>query len=82
MPATVVVGGFYGDEGKGKILSYLSVVDDVDLGVRGGVGPNAGHTVVFKGKEFKLRQIPSAFVNERTLLLIGPGVLINPEVLF
>jgi adenylosuccinate synthase len=82
MPATVVVGGFYGDEGKGKILSYLSLADDVDIGVRGGVGPNAGHTVVFKGKEFKLRQIPSAFVNERSLLLIGPGVLINPEVFF
>jgi len=82
MPATVVVGGFYGDEGKGKIVGYLSIADNVDIGVRGGVGPNAGHTVVVDGKEFKVRQVPSAFVNKKSLLLIGPGVLINPEVLF
>ncbi len=80
MPVYVVVGGFYGDEGKGKVLSYLALKDDADLGVRGGVGPNAGHTVVHNGREYKLRQIPSAFVNKGALLLIGPGVLVNPEV--
>ncbi len=78
---TVVVGGFFGDEGKGKIVSYLALKDDVDIGIRAGVGPNAGHTVYHQGKEFKLRQIPSSFVNERTRLLIPAGVLINPKLL-
>lgn len=81
MTVTVVVGGFFGDEGKGKIISYLSLKDDADIVARGGVGPNAGHTVVYKGRTYKLRQVPSGFVNPRARLLIGPGVLINPEVL-
>ena len=80
MTVTVVVGGFFGDEGKGKIISYLALKDDVDIIARGGVGPNAGHTVVFKGIKYKLRQVPSGFVNERSKLFIGPGVLINPEI--
>jgi len=76
----IVVDGFFGDTGKGKVISYLSVADDVDMIVRGGVGPNAGHTVVVNGKTYKLRQVPSGFVNKRARLLIGPGVLVNPEV--
>ncbi len=79
--ATVVVGGFFGDEGKGKIISYLALKDDVDVAVRGGVGPNAGHTTVYRGAKGKVRMLPSAFVNERTRLMIGAGVLVNPEVL-
>ena len=78
----VVVDGFFGDTGKGKVISYLSLADNVDLVVRGGVGPNAGHTVVLNGRTFKLRQVPSGFVNKRARLLIGPGVLVNPEVFF
>ncbi len=81
MVVTVVVGGFFGDEGKGKILSYLALRDNPDIVARGGVGPNAGHTVVYRGKEYKLRQVPSGFINPRSRLLIGPGVLVNPEVL-
>lgn len=77
---SVVVDGFFGDTGKGKIISYLAAVDMPYLVVRGGVGPNAGHTVVFNGKEFKLRQIPSGFVYSKARLLIGPGVLVNPEL--
>ena len=42
MTVTVAVGGFYGDEGKGKIVAYLSLKDSHTLAVRGGVGPNAG----------------------------------------
>jgi len=76
----VVVDGFYGDGGKGKIVSYLAVADDAAVCVRGGVGPNAGHTVVKDGKEYKLRMVPCGFVNPRTLQLIGPGVVVNPEV--
>ncbi|MBI4257714.1 MAG: adenylosuccinate synthetase, partial [Thaumarchaeota archaeon] len=51
MPATVVVGGFFGDEGKGKIISHLALNDNPAIAVRGGVGPNAGHTVVYDGRE-------------------------------
>jgi adenylosuccinate synthase len=80
MVCTVVVDGFFGDTGKGKLVSYLAEADDVAVCVRGGVGPNAGHTVVKDGKVFKLRMIPCGFVNERTLELIGPGVIIDPGI--
>jgi adenylosuccinate synthase len=81
MPCTVIVGGFYGDEGKGKIVAYLARKDKADVAVRGGVGPNAGHTVMFHGKELKTRMLPSALVSNQTRLMIGPGVLINVNVL-
>ncbi len=81
MTLNVIVGGFFGDEGKGKIISYLAIRDQVTLAARGGVGPNAGHTVVINDKVLKLRQLPSATVNEKTRLLIGPGVLVNPRIL-
>jgi len=80
MACTVVVDGFFGDTGKGKIVSYLAVVDGVAVCARAGVGPNAGHTVVKDGKTYKLRMVPCAFVNPETRLLIGPGVAINPEI--
>jgi len=80
MPSLIVVGGFYGDEGKGKIISYISKKDDSSIAVRGGVGPNAGHSIVWEGKTYRLRMLPSAFVNPRTRLLVGPGVLVNPQV--
>jgi len=81
MPCTVVICGFFGDTGKGKIISYLSLKDKVAVAARAGVGPNAGHTVVYKGREYKLRMLPSAFLYDKCRLLIGPGVLINPEIL-
>jgi adenylosuccinate synthase len=81
MPCTVVVCGFFGDTGKGKIISYLSLKDKISVAARAGVGPNAGHMVVYKGREYKMRMLPSAFVYDRCRLLIGPGVLINPEIL-
>jgi adenylosuccinate synthase len=80
VPCSLIVGGFYGDEGKGKIASYLAVKDNVDLVARGGVGPNAGHTVFWKRKKYKMRMLPSGFVNPKCRLLIGPGVLVNPDV--
>jgi len=82
MPVYLIVGGFFGDEGKGSVVGYLALKDKVDICVRGGVGPNAGHTVNFKGKTYKLRQLPSGLVYENCRLLIGPGVLVNPDVLF
>ena len=80
MACTIVVDGFFGDGGKGKIVSYLAVADDVSVCARGGVGPNAGHTVVDDGVTFKLRMVPCAFVNHQSKLLIGAGVVINPEL--
>jgi adenylosuccinate synthase len=81
MPSTVIVGGFYGDEGKGKIVSYLAMKDNPVIAVRGGVGPNAGHTIEHNNKKYKVRMLPSAFLNPDTRLLIGPGVVVSPEVL-
>jgi len=81
MPCTVVVCGFFGDTGKGKIISYLALKDKIAVTARAGVGPNAGHTVVYEGVEYKLRMLPSAFVYDKCRLLIGPGVLVNPQIL-
>ena len=81
MPCTVVVCGFFGDTGKGKVNSYLALKDRTAVSVRAGVGPNAGHSVVYEGKTYKMRMLPSAFVYNKCRLLLGPGVLINPGVL-
>ena len=80
MSCTIVVDGFFGDGGKGKIVSYLAVADDAAVVARGGVGPNAGHTVVKDGDKYKLRMVPCGFVNEKSLQLVRPGVLVNPEI--
>jgi adenylosuccinate synthase len=80
MGCTVVVDGFYGDTGKGKIVSYLAIADDAAVVARAGVGPNAGHTVVKDGKTYKLRMVPCGFINPKAQMLIGPGVLVNPEL--
>ncbi|MEE8132772.1 MAG: adenylosuccinate synthetase [Nitrososphaerales archaeon] len=81
MPATVVVGGFFGDEGKGKLISYLALKDKPTIAVRGGVGPNAGHTFVLNGEVHKVRMLPSAVLSKTTRLMIGAGVVIDPEIL-
>ncbi len=77
---TIVVGGFFGDEGKGKISAYLGLADDVSGAVRCG-SINAGHTVTYGVRKWKLRIIPSAFINEKTKLLIPAGALIKLDVL-
>jgi adenylosuccinate synthase len=81
MSSTVVVGGFFGDEGKGKIISYLAQNDNPSIVVRGGAGPNAGHTIEDGNKKYKVRMLPSGFLNKKARLMIGPGVVINPDVL-
>ncbi len=80
MPSTIVVGGFWGDEGKGKIISYIAHSDKPKIIARGGVGPNAGHTVEVGGKKFGVRMLPSGFVYKEARLLIGAGVLVDPRV--
>ena len=81
MTSTVVVGGFFGDEGKGKIISYLSIKDNPKIIVRGGAGPNAGHTIRDGNKVYKVRMLPSGFLNKNAKVMIGPGVVINPDIL-
>lgn len=80
MPLTVIVGGQYGSEGKGKVTSYLAQRDNVDIVVRCG-GPNSGHTVDVNGQRYELRSLPSGFINPGTRLLLAAGCLINPEIL-
>lgn len=81
MTSTVVVGGFFGDEGKGKIISYLAIKDNPKIIVRGGAGPNAGHTIRDGDKVYKVRMLPSGFLNKNAKVMIGPGVVIDPDVL-
>ena len=80
MPVTVIVGGQYGSEGKGKICAHLAMTDDVDYMVRCG-GPNSGHTVDVAGKRYELKQVPAGFINPQTRLLIAAGALVNPRIL-
>ena len=82
MPSTVVVGGFFGDEGKGKVISYLSKKDNPSIVVRGGAGPNAGHTIKDGSTTYKVRMLPSGFLNKNARVMIGPGVVVNPDVFF
>jgi adenylosuccinate synthase len=78
---TVIVGGFFGDEGKGRIVAALAARLRPAIVARGGVGTNAGHTIVFGDKKFGIRQVPSAaFDAPDALLAIGPGVVVDPEV--
>ncbi len=79
MPNVVCIGAQWGDEGKGKIVDHLS--PRADLVVRFQGGANAGHTVVVDGETTILHLIPSGILHTRTLNLIGPGVVINPDVL-
>lgn len=74
-----VVGMFHGNEGKGKVIDFLS--SKFDVVVRATGGSNATHTVKVNGVEVKLRLIPSAILNPDTLAVIGNGVVIDPKVL-
>ncbi len=75
----VVLGTFYGDEGKGKIIDYLS--EDADVSIRCSGGNNAGHTITVDGKKFAFHLIPSGILNNNTKAIIGNGVVIDPKVL-
>jgi len=79
MPAVVVVGLQWGDEGKGKITDFLAA--EADLVVRYQGGNNAGHTVVVGDEEFKLHLVPSGILYPGKLCILGNGVVINPGVL-
>ncbi|MDM7912862.1 MAG: adenylosuccinate synthetase, partial [Methanotrichaceae archaeon] len=76
---TILTGAQFGDEGKGKIIDLLA--ENYDIVVRFQGGDNAGHTVVVGGKKYKLHLVPSGAIFGRRLL-IGPGVVLNPRVLW
>ncbi|NJE07963.1 adenylosuccinate synthetase [Thermococcus sp. M39] len=82
MPSVIVVGGQWGDEGKGSVIAYLALHDKPDVIARGGVGTNAGHSVFIHGKKYAVRQLPTGFMNREARLLVGAGVLVDPEVFF
>ncbi|MDD5005192.1 MAG: adenylosuccinate synthase [Candidatus Omnitrophica bacterium] len=76
---TVIVGLQWGDEGKGKIIDFLS--NDVDYIVRYQGGNNAGHTVVIKDKKYIFHLIPSGILYKDKVCVIGNGVVIDPQAL-
>jgi Adenylosuccinate synthase len=78
VPATVIVGAQWGDEGKGKIVDLLA--RDFDLVCRYNGGPNAGHTIVADGETYKLKHIPSGILQGKECV-IGAGCVVDPQVL-
>lgn len=80
MSVTVVVGGQYGSEGKGKVCAHLANRGEADVVVRCG-GPNSGHTVDLNNIVYELKQVPAGFVNSATRLLLAAGCIIKPALL-
>jgi len=78
VPATVIVGAQWGDEGKGKIVDLLAQESDLVCRYQG--GPNAGHTIVVSGETYKIRQIPSGIIAGKPSA-IGAGCVVDPAVL-
>ena len=75
----VVIGCFYGDEGKGKVIDYLAT--NADIAVRATGGDNAGHTIEANGVKYAMRLIPSGILSGHTIGVIGNGVVMITEVL-
>jgi adenylosuccinate synthase len=76
MPNTILVGAQWGDEGKGKIIDFLT--DEADVVVRSQGGNNAGHTVIIGDKKFVLHLIPSGILRSGKTCVIGNGVVVDP----
>jgi adenylosuccinate synthase len=79
MPATVVIGAQWGDEGKGKIVDYLA--QKMDMVVRFNGGPNAGHTVINERGKFALRMVPSGIFYPNIICVMGNGMVIDADKL-
>ena len=80
MPALVVVGAQWGDEGKGKTTDILGT--RVDYVVKPNGGNNAGHTVVVGGEKYELKLLPAGILSPNVVPVIGNGVVVNLEALF
>lgn len=76
MPNTILVGAQWGDEGKGKIIDYLT--DEAQIVVRSQGGNNAGHTIVISGEKYVLHLIPSGILRKSKTCVIGNGVVLDP----
>lgn len=81
MPVTVVVGGQFGSEGKGKVAHHFARTQDASIVVRVG-GTNSGHTVVTDSGRFVFRQLPTAVVDGRANCILPAGSYIDPSILF
>ena len=79
MNNVAVVGSQWGDEGKGKIVDWLSEQADIVIRFQG--GHNAGHTLVIDGVTYKLRLLPSGIVRKNKISIIGNGVVVDPWAL-
>ncbi|HEY3106002.1 MAG TPA: adenylosuccinate synthase [Gaiellaceae bacterium] len=79
MPATVIVGAQWGDEGKGKIVDLLAQSSDIVCRYQG--GPNAGHTIVRDGETFKLHHVPSGILYGDKICVVGAGCVVDPGLL-
>jgi adenylosuccinate synthase len=78
VPATVIVGAQWGDEGKGKIVDLLAQESDLVCRYQG--GPNAGHTVIVDGETFKFRHLPAGILSGK-MSVLGAGCVVDPGVL-
>ena len=76
MPNTILTGAQWGDEGKGKIIDFLT--DEADIVVRSPGGNNAGHTIVIGGEKYVLHLIPSGILRKSKTCVIGNGVVLDP----
>lgn len=79
MPATSVIGLQWGDEAKGKVVDLLTEKHEIVVRYQG--GNNAGHTVKFDGKTYKLSLLPTGILHSHVTSVIGPGVVVNPHAL-
>ncbi|MGN6781122.1 MAG: adenylosuccinate synthase [Marmoricola sp.] len=82
MPAIVVLGAQWGDEGKGKATDLLATSDPIDYVVRTSGGHNAGHMIVVDGEKFATHLLPSGILTPGAVSVIANGVVVSPEALF
>ncbi|WP_299054303.1 adenylosuccinate synthase [uncultured Nocardioides sp.] len=82
MPAIMILGAQWGDEGKGKATDLLATSSRIDYVVRTSGGHNAGHTIVVDGEKFATHLLPSGIITPGATCVIGNGVVVSPEALF
>ena len=82
MPAIIVLGAQWGDEGKGKATDLLATTETIDFVVRTSGGHNAGHTIVIDGEKYATHLLPSGILTPGATSVIAGGVVVSPEALF